>query len=81
MAVAIAIIVGAAGLVVLVVLLITLVRQSMRLAGAVRDFDQSVRPVLEEIRADSGRAQSRLNGLSERRSRISAAKHRREQGR
>ena len=74
MALAVAIIVGAAGLVVLVVLLISLVRQSMRLAGAVTDFEQAVRPVLEEIRADSGRAQSRLNGLAERRSRMSAAK-------
>ena len=64
----------------LVVLLISLVRQSMRLARAVTDFGHAVRPVLEEIRADSDRAQSRLNGLAERRSRMSAARPRHGQG-
>lgn len=77
MAVAVAIIVGAAGLVVLVVMLISLARQSMRLARAVTDFGHAVRPVLEDIRADSERAQSRLNHLSERRSRTSTAQPRR----
>ncbi|HET6770750.1 MAG TPA: hypothetical protein VFH75_03820 [Actinomycetota bacterium] len=77
MVVAIAIVVGAAGLVVLVVMLISLVRQSMRLAGAMADFERAVRPILEEIRADSERAQSRLEHLAERRSLTSASRPRR----
>jgi hypothetical protein len=75
MVIPIAIIVGAAGLVVLVVMLISLVRQSLRVAGAVTEFERAVRPVLEEIRADSGRAQSRLDRLSKRRPGMSAPKH------
>lgn len=74
MVLGIAIIVGAASLVVLVVMLIFLARQSIRLAGAVTDFERAVRPVLDEIRADSDRAQSRLDRLSARRSRMPAAK-------
>ncbi|HZA27557.1 MAG TPA: hypothetical protein VE915_07945 [Actinomycetota bacterium] len=77
MVLAVAITVGAAGLVVLVVMLISLFRQSMRLAGAVTDFQRAVGPVLEEIRAESGRAQSRLARLSERRTPRSSAKPRR----
>lgn len=77
MVVAIAIVVGAAGLVVLVVMLVSLVRQSMRLAGTIADFERAVRPILEEIRADSERAQSRMERLAERSSRLSASKPRR----
>jgi hypothetical protein len=71
MVVADAIVVGAAGLVVLVVMFISLLRQSLRLARAVTDFQRAVRPVLEEIRVDSARAQSRLARISER-SRLAA---------
>lgn len=77
MVVAVSIIVGAAGLVILVVLLISLARQLGRLTRSVTDFERAVRPVLEEIRTDSVRAQSRLNAISERRSRMAAAKSRR----
>lgn len=77
MVLAVSIIVGAAGLVILVVLLISLARQLGRLTRSVTDFERAVRPVLEEIRTDSVRAQSRLNAISERRSRMAAAKSRR----
>jgi len=77
MVVAIAIIVAAAGLVVLVVMLISLGRQTIRLAGAVGDFERAVRPVLDEIQSDAARAQSRVDRLSERRSRRSATRARR----
>jgi hypothetical protein len=77
MVVAVAIIVGAAGLAVLVVMLISLLRQTIRVAGAVSEFERAVRPVLEEIRADSDRAQSRVQAMAEQRSRIARAKTRR----
>jgi len=77
MVVAIAIIVAAAGLVVLAVMLISLGRQTIRLAGAVGDFERAVRPVLDEIQSDAARAQSRVDRLSERRSRRSATRARR----
>lgn len=77
MVVAIAIIVGAAGLVVLTVMLISLARQTIRLAGAVGDFERAVRPVLDEIQSDAARAQSRVDRLSERRQRGAAVRTRR----
>ena len=77
MVVTIAIIVGAAGLVVLTVMLISLGRQTIRLAGAVGDFERAVRPVLDEIQSDAARAQLRVDRLSQRRSRRSAAGARR----
>jgi hypothetical protein len=77
MVVAVALIVGAAGLVVLVVMLVSLVRQTMRVAGAVSEFERAVRPVLEEISADSARSQARMQGFVERRSRMARAKARR----
>lgn len=77
MVVAIAIIVAAAGLVVLAVMLISLGRQTIRLAGAVGDFERAARPVLDEIQSDAARAQSRVDRLSERRSRRSATRTRR----
>lgn len=73
MVVAIAIIVAAAGLVVLAVMLISLGRQTLRLAGAVGDFERAVRPVLDEIQGDAARAQLRVDRLSERRQRRAAA--------
>lgn len=77
MVVAIAIIVGAAGLVVLTVMLISLARQTIRLAGAVGDFERAVGPVLDEIQSDAARAQSRVDRLSERRQRRAAVRTRR----
>lgn len=74
MVVAIAIIVGAAGLVVLTVMLISLARQTIRLAGAVGDFERAVRPVLDEIQSGAARAQSRADRLSERGRRPTALK-------
>jgi hypothetical protein len=67
MVIAIAIIVAAAGLVVLAVMFISLGRQTIRLAGAVGDFQRAVRPVLDEIQRDAARAQSRADRLSQRR--------------
>lgn len=77
MVVAIAIIVGAAGLVVLVVMLISLGRQTIRLARAVGDFERAVRPVLDDIQSDAARAQSRVDRLAERRQRRAAVTARR----
>lgn len=72
MVVAIAIVVAVAGLGVLIVMLISLTRQTLRLAGAMAEFEQAVRPVMDEIRADADRAQSRMGRLSERRPQRSA---------
>ena len=77
MVVALALIVGAAGLVVLVVMFVSLARQATRLAGALADFERAVRPVLDEIRTDSTRAQTRMERMQERRSRMASAKARR----
>ncbi len=63
MVTAVLVAVAASTLVVLVVMLVSLSRQVVRLAGAVADFQQQVQPILEEIRRESERAGGRMEGL------------------
>ena len=49
--------IGAATLVILVVLVISLFRQVRRLSGALKDFSSEVTPALEDIQREGDRAQ------------------------
>jgi F0F1-type ATP synthase membrane subunit b/b' len=49
--------IGAATLVILVVLVISLFRQVRRLSGAIREFSSEVTPALEDIQREGDRAQ------------------------
>jgi hypothetical protein len=66
MVVAVAISLAAAGLVVLFVMVVSLARQTVRVARAVSDFNQAMRPALDEIRTATRHAESQLQGISKR---------------
>ncbi|HEX9823729.1 MAG TPA: hypothetical protein VGB51_04960 [Actinomycetota bacterium] len=63
MLVAVLVALGLATLAVLVIAAISLARQGSRLAASIADFQRELRPLLEEIRADADRMESRLEGL------------------
>lgn len=63
MLVAILVALGLATLAVLVIAAVSLARQGSRLASSIADFQRELRPVLEELRADSDRMGSRLEAL------------------
>ena len=55
--------VGLGTLIVLVALVVGLVRQVSLLARSLADLQEAVRPVLEEMRDEAGRAQDRADQL------------------
>jgi hypothetical protein len=65
--------IGAATFAILLVLLAGLIRNVRALAATLRRFEQEVRPLLEEIRAGSARAEERSDALA---SRVEAVKGR-----
>ncbi len=74
MVVAVAVSLAAAGLVVLIVMVVSLVRQTVRVAGALTEFERATQPVLEEIRNATRHAESQLHGISKRQARRGAEK-------
>jgi len=67
MLIAFVIVLAVATLGILLVMVVSLIRQVGRLAAALVAFQGELKPVLEEIRRDADRAGSRLQSLSERR--------------
>jgi cell division protein FtsL len=67
MVVAVAVSLVAAGLVVLIVMIVSLARQTVRVAGAITDLERQAQPVLKEIRDATRHAESQLHGISKRR--------------
>jgi predicted PurR-regulated permease PerM len=67
MVIAVVVSLAAAGLVVLIVMVVSLARQTVRLAGAIREYERATQPVLEEIRNATRHAESQLHGISKRR--------------
>ncbi|MGH2740613.1 MAG: hypothetical protein ACRDH6_09060 [Actinomycetota bacterium] len=65
MAVAVAISISATTLVILVVLIVGLARQVGRLSLSIAEMNQAIRPVLESIRDETERASTRLERLTE----------------
>lgn len=59
--------VGAATLLILVALVVSLVRQIAGLAGALAQFQEELQPILEDIQRDADRAGLRMQSLRERR--------------
>ena len=59
--------IGAATLVILVVLVISLFRQVRRLSGALREFSAEVTPALQDIQREGDRAQVLAERIEERR--------------
>jgi predicted PurR-regulated permease PerM len=67
MLIAVTIVLSIATLGILVVLVMSLVRQVAGLAASLGEFQRELQPVLEQIRRDADRAGVRLRDISERR--------------
>jgi predicted PurR-regulated permease PerM len=69
MLIAFVVVLTVATLGILVVMMVSLVRQVTRLAGALKEFQEELTPVVEQIRRDADRAGIRLERLSGQRAR------------
>jgi ABC-type sulfate transport system permease subunit len=67
MLIPVVIVLGAATLGILLVLVISLIRQVARLAVTLGEFQREVTPVLEQIGRDADRAGTRLQAIAQRR--------------
>lgn len=76
MVVAVAVAVGVAALVVLVVLLISFVRHAARLSRAASDLQRAMRPALEEMRRDAESARPAVERIRKQKDEIAARRRR-----
>lgn len=62
--------IASATLIILTAMVISLFKQIVRLAHSLAEMNEALRPLLEEIQAETGKAEGRLSRISEARTRF-----------